>query len=174
MKKNVILLLGVCVIALAAIALLWWRTDLGVSREQIEQDARSGQQISDDWSVARDEGNFMVAMIFYDESRSDFAVSIYARQSEASDRYHNRFSGSTGMTATGIVEYAFDDCEEQALLSMNEQKAVQAVLRRGEQVENRELNGDKPFSLVLDSDVTEVVFYDANGNVAGDYKMFTE
>lgn len=174
MKKNVILLLSVCVIALTAIALLWWRTDLGVKITEIEQDARSERQIPASWDVVQDMGDFMTALIFYDESRSDFSVAIYAKQSEASDRYHCRFSGDSGMIGTGVVEYAFEDCEEQAFLSMNEQKAVQAVIHRGEEIENRELDEDKPFALILDKEITEVVFYDTKGNIAGDYKFEVE
>ncbi len=171
MKKNVILLLSVCTAALAVIAVLWWRSDLGVKGAEMEQDARAEEQIPDSWAVAQDQGDFMTAMIFYDQDRSDFSVALYVRQSEASERYHCRFSGDSGMIGTGIVEYSFEDCEEQAFLSMNGQKAVQAVIHRGEEIENRELDADKPFVLVLDSDVTQAVFYDADGNIAGDYDL---
>lgn len=171
MKRNVILLLSICAFALAVVAFLWWRTDLGVSSAEIEKDARSEQQIPGNWNVAKDVGNLMTAMIFYDESRSDFTVAIYAKQSEASDKYHCRYGGVSGMIGTGIVEFSFEDCEEQAFLSMNEQKAVQAVIFRGEETQNRALDADNPFVLVLGEDVTEVIFYDANGNIAGDYEI---
>lgn len=174
MKKSVIWLASLCVIALAAIALLWTHTDLGVKETDIEQDAREEQQIPENWGVTKDIGDSMAALIFYNPDQSDFSISLYVAQSEASDKYHHRFGGDSSMVGTGVVEYAFEDCNEQAFISLNTQHAAKVEVYSEKGVETRTLDADKPFALVLDNDITEVIFYDAAGNIAGDYEVARE
>ena len=174
MKKSVIWLTCLCAMALAAIALLWSKSDLGVKRTDIEQDARSKQQIPESWGVTKDVGDCMAALIFYNADKNDFTISIYIAQSEASDRYQHRFGGNSSMVGTGVVEYTFEDCSEQAFISLNTQQASKAEIYSAAGVETRNLDADKPFALVLDKGITEVIFYDMAGNIAGDYEIAKE
>ncbi len=174
MKRSIIWLAALCIVALAAIAFVWKQSDLGVKGAEIEQDARSKQEIPESWSVAQDVGDSMAALIFYNNDKSDYCISIYATPSEASERFHHRFGGDSSMVGTGIVEYAFDDCSELAFISLNTQQAARVEVHDESGVEAKDLDAAKPFALVLSSETTQVVFYDAAGNVAGDYAIARE
>lgn len=143
---------------LAGILWAWSENPFGVSRSQLEEDARTEQRVAADWIMAGETGNQLSAMIFYPEDQGRHIFSVYAKNSGLSFGYFFRAGGSLGSVITDYIA-RYQEKGECAYLSMNASRVCRAVTAQGETIP---IDSGKPFVLVL-PDTEEVLFYDAAG-----------
>lgn len=146
---------------------MWiWRQDpFGTARADLEADARTGQRVAADWSMAGETGNHLAAMLFYPEDQSRHIFSVYAKNAGLSFGYFFRAGGSMGIIDDYIA--TFQEGGERAYLSMNASGICRAVTAQGETLL---IDSGRPFVLVL-PDTGEVLFYDTAGAAVACYPI---
>ncbi|MBQ8815159.1 MAG: hypothetical protein IJZ85_11780 [Lachnospiraceae bacterium] len=77
-----------CILLLIPVVflILYIAGNMGVARKKVEKDARDAHRIEADWQVAKDGSDRIEAMIFYDEKKTDYTMSIYVRKDRLSVR----------------------------------------------------------------------------------------
>ncbi len=164
--KKIYKCTGIIAVAIVILFLaLYVNNDLGVSKSNIEKDARSSQKINDNWKVAKATTDSMSAMIFYDDNLSDHTFSIYVNRDGFSLGYFFRGGGSTVGTSEGIAEFKIEGYNERAYLSMNKQQISRVKIDNGQTVEFIEIDSTKPFVFILPANAGSVRIYDIDGNV---------
>lgn len=164
--KKIYKYTGIIAVAIVILFLaLYVNNDLGVSKSNIEKDARSSQKINDNWKVAKATTDSMSAMIFYDDNLSDHTFSIYVNRDGLSLGYFFRGGGSTVGTSEGIAEFKIEGYNERAYLSMNRQQISRVKIDNGQTVEFIEIDSTKPFVFILPANAGSVRIYDIDGNV---------
>lgn len=91
MKKE-LKYIGITVLIVFIIfVLLYFNNDIGITKSNIEKDARISHKIVNDWRVAKSTTNSMSAMLFYDENLDDYKFSIYVNIRGLSFQYLNYY-----------------------------------------------------------------------------------
>jgi len=147
------------------ILLLYFNNDIGITKLNIEKDARNSQKISDDWQVAKDTTETMSAMLFYNESHKKHTFSIYVNRHGLSFGYFFRGGGATEIIAEGIAEFYINGYNERAFISMNKQQVSKVEINNGNSVQRIEIESTKPFVFILPVNIGSVTIYDINGNI---------
>ncbi len=150
MKKSV-KILGIVVIILGLFVLsLYVDGRIGVSKANIESDARRSQKIDESWAAAKDISEDMAALIFYSKDKSDFTYAIYIRRPKVlfSKGYFFRGAGSAAESRSHIqhfYDFSYEGVKSEAFVSMNKCKINRIELN------NRtiEIDKDKPFAVVM-------------------------
>lgn len=145
--------------------LLYFNNDIGITKLNIEKDARNSQKISDDWQVAKDTTETMAAMLFYDESHKKHTFSIYVNRHGLTSGYFFRGGGATGVIAEGIAEFYINGYNERAFISINKQQVSKVEINNGNYVQTIDLESTKPFAFILPVNIVSVTIYDINGNI---------
>ncbi len=167
MKKS-IKIIGIIVLVIG-LFVGWLYTDnrIGISKSNIESDARYSQKIDDTWLVSKGVSDDMAAMIFFSEDKSDFTYSIYIKRPNRlfSTGYFFRRGGSVEESRAYIQQFSYEDVKSEAFVSMNEPKINRIELN------NRtiEIDGDKPFAIVVPVN-SDPRFY----NDEGEYREIME
>jgi hypothetical protein len=144
---------------------LYFNNDIGICKEKIEKDARIGQKIPEDWQVAKDTTEIMSAMIFYNETLSDYTVSVYVNRPGLSFGYFFRHGGSVVGVDEKIAEISIDGYNERTFISLNTQQVSKVDIDNGNLIKTIEIESTKPFVFILPVNLGTVTFYDINGNV---------
>lgn len=91
--KNIGKYLGVLAgFMLLILIFLYNNSAIGTYKTNVEKDARVSQRIPDDWQVSKVETKSISSMLFYDDSREKYKVSIYILTSGFSNGFPNDFS----------------------------------------------------------------------------------
>ncbi len=160
-RTKIVALLAVCVI-LAVVVI--FAVDIGVSRNDIESDARKSQRISSAWSVSKSTNDKMCAMIFYDETLEDHVFSVYLNHDGLSFGYFFSIGGSDVLIDKGIHE--FDQGEYGcAILSMNTDRVAKVEIDNGIESKQIELDPARPFAVTIPANSGAAVLYDENGRI---------
>lgn len=144
---------------LFAFIILYFNNDIGTYKENIETDVRADQKISDNWKVSKDTTEMASAMIFYDDSHSKNTFSIYSNRDGLSFGYFYRIGG--GIAPIGISEFHIDNCNENALISMNNEHVSTIKTNSGNSIN---VDSTKPFAIIVPNDAGTITAYDINGN----------
>ncbi len=132
------------------LSVLWILTNdkIGVSKSNIESDARYSQKIDNDWLVSKDISEDMAAMIFYSDDKGDFTYSIYIKRPNSlfSTGYFFRGGGSVEKSGNYIqhfYDFSYEGVKSEAFISTNKCKIDRIELN------NRtiEIDKDKPFAI---------------------------
>lgn len=155
-------------VLLAAVALallcMWANHDIGVSKNSLEQDARVLSAVKDGWQMAEDTSDWMSAMVFYPPDKSDHSFQLYVNRPGLSFGYFFRGGGSLAAVETSIAEFTVEGCEDRAFVSLNTQGIVKVEIDSGAAVKEIELDGAKPFAMVLPRNIGWITFLDRDGN----------
>ena len=163
MMKNAFKYFAVVVIILIILFLiLYFNNDIGILKSRIENDARIGHKIDDDWEVTKSTTDNISAMIFHDKSIDNHIFSIYVNRKGLSFGY---FFRGAGPIIKDIVQYQIEGYEEKIYISMNKQQVVKAEIDKGDTVEIIKIDNTKPFVLVLPNNIGAIIFYDINNEV---------
>ena len=162
--KNTIKYIGVfIVVILLAFYFLYSNNYIGVSKSNIEKDARYYQKIDDTWAVAKDTTEAMSAMFFYSEDVADHTFSIYVNRPGFSFGYFFMSGGS--LNPNEIAEIHMKGYNERALISVNKQQVNKMEIDDGNEVRTIEIDSEKPFVFILPVNAGIATFYDINGNI---------
>lgn len=165
MKNRKIGMIAACVFVLLVLVLgLYGTGSIGVSKSRIQQDARTGQQIRENWQVCQSTTDSMSALLYYSEDKSDYTASIYINKSGFSFGYFFRIGGSILEHGADITAFELDGYTECAYLSMNASKICRIEVDDGSKTESIDLDSTTPFVVVLPRGKGSVTFYDLYGN----------
>ena len=124
----------------------------------IEEDVRSFQKISDDWNIEIAMNDRIAAVIAYDNQESEHTFSIYENKGNTKTNYVFRYGGKSTSIERGIRVFRFEGTT--ALISMNILHIAAIECHYGERYE---VDPNTPFVLVIPSGGFDV--YDENGNL---------
>ena len=124
----------------------------------IEEDVRSFQKISDDWNIEIAMNERIAAVIAYDNQESEHTFSIYENKDSTKTNYVFRYGGKSTSIERGIRVFRFEGTT--ALISMNILHIAAIECHDGERYE---VDPNTPFVLVIPSGGFDV--YDENGNL---------
>ena len=124
----------------------------------IEEDVRSFQKISDDWNIEIAMNERIAAVIAYDNQESEHTFSIYENKDSTKTNYVFRYGGKSTSIERGIRVFKFEGTT--ALISMNILHIAAIECHDGERYE---VDPNTPFVLVIPSGGFDV--YDENGNL---------
>lgn len=165
MKKTYIIS-AICLLLLV----IFTRFDfsiIGVSKDDLELDARESQNIDDSWDVSKSVTDNLGALIFYDENSNDFTYSIYLNRDGFSFGYFFKSGGSSIDISEGIVAFDYDN--SMALISLNKVNVTKIECVDENKPKQREvytLEPDKPFAIAIPitSSDTTIKIYDKDKN----------
>ena len=124
----------------------------------IEEDVRSFQKISDDWNIEIAMNERIAAVIAYDNQESEHTFSIYENKGSTKTNYVFRYGGKSTSIERGIRVFKFEGTT--ALISMNTLRIAAIECHDGDRYE---LDPNTPFVLVIPSGGFDV--YDENGKL---------
>ena len=124
----------------------------------IEEDVRSFQKISDDWNIEIAMNDRIAAVIAYDNQESEHTFSIYENKGNTKTNYVFRYGGKSTSIERGIRVFKFEGTT--ALISMNILHIAAVECHDGERYE---IDPNNPFVLVIPSGGFDV--YDENGKL---------
>ena len=124
----------------------------------IEEDVRSFQKISDDWNIEIAMNERIAAVIAYDNQESEHTFSIYENKGSTKTNYVFRYGGKSTSIERGIRVFKFEGTT--ALISMNILHIAAVECHDGERYE---IDPNNPFVLVIPSGGFDV--YDENGDL---------
>lgn len=164
--------LGVLVMIGLAFLIVTQADVIGVSKSQMEQDARQQQQIHNDWLVASDVDDNLGAMLFYDENKEDYVYSVYTKRDGVSFGYFFDEGGQYPYIEEGVQGFVYED-KGIAFLSMNEEHVCRIIVNTG--AEDEELipvNPLNPFAVVVPLDSGQISMYDSMNNLVKIYDAY--
>lgn len=124
----------------------------------IEEDVRSFQKISDDWNIEIAMNERIAAVIAYDNQESEHIFSIYENKGSIKTNYVFRYGGKSTSIERGIRVFKFEG--KTALISMNILHIAAVECHDGERYE---IDSNNPFVLVIPSGGFDI--YDENGKL---------
>ena len=124
----------------------------------IEEDVRSFQKISDDWNIEIAMNDRIAAVIAYDNQESEHTFSIYENKGNTKTNYVFIYGGKSTSIERGIRVFRFEGTT--TLISMNILHIAAIECHDGERYE---VDPNTPFVLVIPSGGFDV--YDENGNL---------
>ena len=124
----------------------------------IEDDVRSFQKISDDWNVEIAMNDRIAAVIAYDNQEGKHTFSIYENKGNKNANYMFRYGGKSTSIERGIRVFKFEGTT--ALISMNALRIAAIECHDGNRYE---VDPNTPFVLVIPSGGFDV--YDENGKL---------
>lgn len=167
MKKSALIIItAIIAVFFIFVGIIFCYDNIGIRASKLEEDIRVSQKIEDNWTVEGNVGDSMAAFVSYPQDKSDHTFSFYVKHHGLSFGYFFRAGGNIGEVEDGIMEITAADSGERAFISMNKQKAVKAEIY-GDDEKTVEIDGEKPFALVVPAGTGSVTFYDTDGNVVG-------
>ncbi len=156
-KLLQIFIIGIFLLGVVFLSLI---DNIGVSKNNVEADARKSEKIDDSWQVSKCISDDIIAMIFYSENKKEHKFSIYIKRPN-SWGYFFRIGGSD----TGIEEfircYEFDNIASRAFISMNSAKVSKVIFNE----EVIKIDENKPFAMVFPIN-SAPKFYNDDGEVS--------
>ena len=172
MKKILPKILLVIVLACALfLVFLYVNNDIGIPANALESDLRASQKITEDWTVDGSVSETMAAFISYPPDQTDHTFSVYVNRPGMSFGYFFRGGGALSAVDQSIAEFVAVGYDERAFISMNTQHVVRLEIDDGSSVQVIDLDGSKPFAIVLPLNAGNICFYDANGNVVAYHRQ---
>lgn len=170
-KKYMIAIVTILVLVLL---ILIREGNIGVSKSNMEKDARKAHKIQDNWSTASSINDDFGAFLFYDEDLSDYTFSIYQKRSGFPYRYFFRYGGSMPDITEKIRIFKYDG-KGSIILSLNKMKVAKIEMYNGsQQNEVIVIDPDKPFSIIIPNGVRETRIYNIYGDMIPIEEIVTE
>lgn len=138
----------------------------GVSKNNIERDARKSQEIQDDWITASSINDDLGALIFYPKYMTHSTFSVYQKGNGFSSfGYHFRYGGSQPDIDQRILQINTSN-KGSILLSMNKLKVTKIeILTGSDHIDLITIDPEKPFTTLLPPSYVEFKIYDSNNNI---------
>ena len=161
-KAKRMIVFGIAICALIAVAFIFSAGVIGVSADNIESDARKSQKV-DACEVSKSVNDKIGAMIFYNDTLDAHVFSIYLNREGFSFGYFFRTGGSDSIIMDGVHEFAYDT-HGSAIISMNKVGVAKMKLDNGVNVTQIDIDPSKPFAVVIPENCGLVTLFDINEN----------
>lgn len=168
--EKISIIIGILVIILLGILIILNLGIIGVSKNNLERNARKNQDISSDWEMVQDINEDMSAMLFYNEAKNDCRYSVYATHDGVSYGYFFIDGGVDGFMIDSSRSVIYED-RGIVLLSMNRDEVCRIEVESST-VEPIQVDPSKPFAVVLPLNCGEITLYDAQNNIVTLYDTF--
>lgn len=162
------MILGAVVIVFLTFAVVSKAGIIGVSRDNLEGEARKSLQLDSSWGMAQDIGDELCAMLFYDSERTQFKYSVYMKGESLSYGYFVWEEGAYPFEEDSVHGFLYEE-KAIALLSPNRDE-IEKIVAGDQEIHVNPLN---PFVLVLPVDCGEITIYDVVGDVVAMYDTYT-
>lgn len=159
-KKYIIRILG---IFLMVFIILTSQGNIGLSKDNIEKDARKAHKIPEEWITAKDINNHFGALLFYSEDLSNFTFSIYQNRPGLSFGYFFRLGGGTPEISDGILKVSTNG-KGDIFLSLNKIQVSRIEIDNGTHTKEILIENTKPFTVTISENIEKVKFYDIDGH----------
>ena len=136
--------------------------NIGVSKNNMENDARKGHEIPEEWLTEKDVNNYLGALLFYSEDLSDFTFSIYQNRPGLSFGYFFRLGGGAPEISDGILKVNSNGYGD-IFLSLNKVQVSRIEIYDGENRKEILIENIKPFVVIIPANSGEIKFYDIDG-----------
>lgn len=148
--------------------------NVGVSKNNMEKDARKEHKIQENWSTASSINDDFGAFLFYNNDLSDYTFSIYQKRDGFPYRYFFRYGGSMPDITENIRIFKYDG-KGSIILSLNKVKVAKIeVYNSSQQNEVIAIDSDKPFSIIIPDGVRETRIYNIYGDMIPIKEIGTE
>lgn len=164
LKKYII---GILTTFFLVFILLISQGNIGVSKANIEKEARKAHKIPEDWITAKDVNNYLGALLFYSEDLSNFTFSIYTNNEGLSFGYFYCLGGGIPESSEGISKITSNGHGDM-FLSLNNVKVSRIEINDGENIKEILIEDTKPFVVIIPENSREIKFYDIDGNSISD------
>ena len=163
-KKYII---GILSIFFLVFIILKSQGNIGVSKNNVEKDARKGQKIPEEWITAKDIDNHFGGLLFYSEDLNNFTFSIYQNRPRVSVGYFFRLGGSLPGISDGILKVTTNG-EEDIFLSLNRVQISRIEINNGINTKEILIENNKPFTVIIPKNSGEIKFYDIDAHLIPD------
>ena len=162
-RNREIVLIGIAACAILALIIILLTGVIGISANNITQDARKSQKIDGAWDMSGSSNNAMAAMIFYNETLDDHTFSLYLDRGGLSFGYFFREGGSNSTIENGILmlEYGTNG---SAIFSMNKERVGRIEHSDGGDLAEIYVDPSRPFAVVLPANHGSVKLFSDSGN----------
>lgn len=164
LKKYIIRIL--CAIFFVFIILIN-QGNIGVSKNNIEKDARKSHKIPEEWIIAKDANNYFGALLFYSEDLSNYTFSIYQNKEGISFGYFFRLGGRLPEISDEILKVTSNG-QGDILLSLNKLQVARIEISDGEYTKEILIENTKPFTVIIPENIEEIKFYTTDGQWISD------
>ena len=161
LKKYIIWMLSVVTIIFL---ILISQGNIGVSQDNIENDARKSQKIQEEWITAKYFNDDFGALLFYSEDLSNFTFSIYQNRPGFSFGYFFRSGGGLPGVSDDILKVTSNG-QGNIFLSLNKMQVARIEIDNGSQIKEIEIENTKPFTVIIPENSGEIHFYDIYENL---------
>lgn len=153
------------IICIVVILILISKCNIGVSKNNIENEARKSQKIKDDWITTSCINDEFGAFLFYSEDLSQHTFSIYSKRDGLSFGYFFINGGSLPEISENISRFTYEG-KGDVFLSLNNMKVAKIEIYNDLQPSKIiPIDSDKPFSIIIPENVGEIRIYDINGDL---------
>lgn len=163
-KKYII---GVLITFFMVFMLLISQGVIGVSKANIEKEARKAHKIPEDWITVKDVNNYLGALLFYSEDLSNFTFSIYTNNEGLSFGYFFRLGGGIPEISDGISKITSNGHGDM-FLSLNNVQVSRIEINEGGNIKEILIEDTKPFVVIIPEESSEIRFYNIDGNLISD------
>ena len=161
-KKYII---GIIIILALIFLILISQGNIGISKNNMENNARKDQKIQENWMTASSINDDLGAFLFYDEDLSHSTFSIYIKRDGISFGYFFRYGGGVPGISENICRFKSDG-KGSIFLSLNKIKVAKIEIDNGLQPsEVIPIDSNKPFSIIIPENVGEIRIYDVYGEL---------
>ena len=161
-KRKMTIITGFAIFAVLALAVVFFGGVIGVSADNIENDARKSQRISE-WDSFGTSNEGIAAFIFYNATLDDHTFSLYLNRDGFSFGYFFREGGSSSIIMNGILMLDYGS-NGSAIFSMNKDRVAKIEYEAGDDVIEFSVDPSRPFAVVLPKNCSSVALYNYSGN----------
>jgi len=135
-----------------------YKNGLGISKKNLEKDARESQQINSSWDCKKDISDDLAAMLFYNSALDKHTFSAYENRKGLSFGYFFRHGGSASAINQEIALLNFNE-KGKIIFSLN--KLNISKITWDEENESKEffVNNNDPIVLILPSNSNNIIVY---------------
>ncbi|MDV4152010.1 hypothetical protein R0131_14370 [Clostridium sp. AL.422] len=159
-KKYIV---GILCVFFLVFMILIGRGNIGVSKNNIEKDARKAHRIPEKWITANDVNNNLGVLLFYSEDLSKFTFSIYQNKQGLSFGYTFRSGGALPEISDEILKVTSNGHGE-IFLSLNKMGVSRIEIYDGEHTKEILIEDNKPFTVIIPENSGEIKFYNIDGH----------
>ena len=161
-RKKRMIITGFAIFAVLALAVVFFGGVIGVSADNIENDARKSQRISE-WDSFGTSNEGIAAFIFYNATHDDHTFSLYLNRDGFSFGYFFSEGGSSSIITNGILMLDYGS-SGSAIFSMNKDRVAKIEYEAGDDVIEFSIDPSRPFAVVLPKSCSSVALYSDSGN----------
>lgn len=155
-KKYIITILSIFFLVLIV---LISQGNIGVSKDNTEEDARKAHRIPEEWITAKDINDDFGALLFYSEDLSKYTFSIYQNRPGLSLGYFFRLGGGLPGISDEILKVTSNG-QGYIFLSLNKMHVSRIEIDNGIHTKEILIENTKPFTVIISENSDEIKFYD--------------